>query len=180
MFYIRSLSYPSYCYPGTIRPEDSGAARNAVWACLGVDPLDMPRNAVNNPPFPISPPSHNHLYIIHLINSLQRFYLITMSLKRPFVPKSTTTPEIYPPSQQLYVTVPESTPPSQNIPPPFSTTICDPPRIYPSLLEYISSFSTTIILCDPPRIYLSLPEYTPRSVWESRTHNLVEKGGGIF
>ena len=35
----------------TIRPEDSGAARNsttkpkspAVWACLGVDPLDMPR-----------------------------------------------------------------------------------------------------------------------------------------
>ena len=43
---------------GTIRREDSGAARNAtsfsirfqsetkfpaVWACLGVDPLDMPR-----------------------------------------------------------------------------------------------------------------------------------------
>ena len=46
---------------GTIRPEDSGAARNAtefqhliahakpkspaVWACLGVDPLNMPRTA---------------------------------------------------------------------------------------------------------------------------------------
>ena len=43
---------------GTIRPDDSGAVRNAtvsaliytakskstaVWACLGVDPLDMPR-----------------------------------------------------------------------------------------------------------------------------------------
>ena len=35
-----------------------------------------------------SPPSHHHLYIIHLINWLQRFYRITMSLKRPFVPKS--------------------------------------------------------------------------------------------
>ena len=34
------------------------------------------------------PPSHHHLYIIHLINRLQRFYRITMSLKRPFVPKS--------------------------------------------------------------------------------------------
>ena len=34
------------------------------------------------------PPSHHHLYIIHVINWLQRFYLIRMSLKRPFVPKS--------------------------------------------------------------------------------------------
>ena len=34
------------------------------------------------------PPSHHHLYIIHLINWLQRFYRITMSLKRAFVPKS--------------------------------------------------------------------------------------------
>ena len=34
------------------------------------------------------PPSHHHLYIIHLINWLQRFYRITTSLKRPFVPKS--------------------------------------------------------------------------------------------
>ena len=48
----------------------------AVWACLGVDPLDMPRTL----------PSHHYLYIIHLINCLQRFYCITMSLKRPFVP----------------------------------------------------------------------------------------------
>ena len=34
------------------------------------------------------PPSHHHLYIMHLINLLQRFYRITMSLKRLFVPKS--------------------------------------------------------------------------------------------
>ena len=34
------------------------------------------------------PPSHHHLYIIHLINWLQRFYRITMSIKIPFVPKS--------------------------------------------------------------------------------------------
>ena len=33
-------------------------------------------------------PSHHHLYIIHLINWLQRFCRIIMSLKRPFVPKS--------------------------------------------------------------------------------------------
>ena len=32
------------------------------------------------------PPAHHHLYIIHLIN--WRFYRITMSLKRTFVPKS--------------------------------------------------------------------------------------------
>ena len=35
-----------------------------------------------------APLSHHHLYIIHLINRLQHFYRITMSLKRPFVPKS--------------------------------------------------------------------------------------------
>ena len=33
-------------------------------------------------------PSHHRLYIIHLINRLQRSYRITMSLKIPFVPKS--------------------------------------------------------------------------------------------
>ena len=47
--------------------------------------------------------------------------------------ESTVPPRIYPPFQQLYATLPESTPSSQNIP-PFSTTICDPPRIYPALL----------------------------------------------
>ena len=37
----------------------------------------------------LSPPlSHHHLYIIHLINRLQFFYRIIMSLKRPFLPKS--------------------------------------------------------------------------------------------
>ena len=48
------------------------------------------------------PPSHHYLYIIHLINWLQRFHRIRMSLKKPFVPKSdlkqwfttTTTPYI--------------------------------------------------------------------------------------
>ena len=34
------------------------------------------------------PPSHHHLYIIYLINWLQRFYRITISLERPFLPKS--------------------------------------------------------------------------------------------
>ena len=36
----------------------------------------------------LSPPPSHHLFIIHLINWLQRFYRIIMSLKRPFVPKS--------------------------------------------------------------------------------------------
>ena len=65
---------------------------------------------------------------------------------------------MYPSFQRLYTTLPESTP-FQNIP-TFSTTICDPPRIYHSLLEY-TLFWTTIIICDPLRIYPSLPEYAP-------------------
>ena len=99
---------------GTIRPEDSGAAQNAtefsnklysetqVSSRLGMSGGRSPRHAKN----PLSgrqkktlsithhtlspPPSHHHLYIIHLIKwlTLQRFYRITMSLKRPFVPKS--------------------------------------------------------------------------------------------
>ena len=46
-------------------------------------------------------------------------------------------PRIYPPFQQLlyYATLPESTPPSQNLS-PFSTTLCDAPRIYTSFPEY--------------------------------------------
>ena len=44
---------------------------------------DMPYHHALSPP-----PSHHHLYIIHLINWLQRFYRIIMSLERPFVPKS--------------------------------------------------------------------------------------------
>ena len=61
--------------------------------------------------------------------------------------------------------LPESTLRSQNILPNFSTTICDPLRIYPTLSEStppsqnIPLFSITI--CDPPRIYSSLRDYTP-------------------
>ena len=59
------------------------------------------------------PPSYHHPYIIHLINWLQRFYRIIMSLERPFVPKSdvkqwftttTTTVRISPhPPPSLYL-----------------------------------------------------------------------------
>ena len=64
-----------------------------VWACLGVDPLDMHRILIRRAEeityHALSPqPLHHHLYIIHLINCLQRFYRITMSLERPCVPKS--------------------------------------------------------------------------------------------
>ena len=95
------------------------------------------------------------------------------------------TPRIYPLFNKcICATLPESTSPSQNIP-PFSTTICDPPRMYPSLPKYTPlfnnynimrpsqnipllpriypPFATTIILCDPPRIYPSFPKYTPFS-----------------
>ena len=94
-------------------------------------------------------------------------------------PESTPPSQNIPPFQQQYATLPESTPPSQNIPlstnvyyvrpskniplppwiyppPPFSTTICDPPRIYPSLLEYTPPFQQ-MYMCDPPKIYSSLP-----------------------
>ena len=40
------------------------------------------------------PPSHHHLYIIHLLNWLQRFYRITLALKRPFVPKVTQSNDL--------------------------------------------------------------------------------------
>ena len=57
--------------------------------------------------------------------------------------------------------------PTQNLqlppkiyPPPFSTTICNTPRSYPSLREYTPSlFKTTI--CNTPRFYHPLPEYNP-------------------
>ena len=65
-------SYPSYRYSGAQNPL-SGERRKA---------LIITHHALS------PPPSHHHLYIIHLINWLQRFYRITMSLKRPFVPKS--------------------------------------------------------------------------------------------
>ena len=107
---------------GTIRPEDSGAVRNAsiklhsetqVSGCLGMSERRSPRHAQNPSSgertkklsktyHALSPqPLHHHLYIIHLINWLQRFYRITMSLERPFVPKSdvkqwfTTTTSLY-------------------------------------------------------------------------------------
>ena len=92
-------------------------------------------------------------------------------------PESTPPSQNIPPFQQQYATLPESTPPSQNIPlstnvyyvrpskniplppwiyPPFSTTICDPPRIYPSLLEYTPLFNKCICA--------TLPKYTPPSL----------------
>ena len=74
----------------------SEAQVSAVWACLGVDPLDMPRtpyrasegNVLNNPPCPITPTltSSSAHHSSHQLTTT--FYRITMSLKRPGVPKS--------------------------------------------------------------------------------------------
>ena len=92
------------------------------------------------PPSQNTPPPHFNNYV------------------RPSQPESTPPSQDIPPFQQLYVTLPESiplplrinapsqqiyyyamlpesTPPSQNTPPPISTTMCDTPRIYPSLPE---------------------------------------------
>ena len=79
-------SYVPYCY----------SVDYSSGACLGVDHLDPETSigcAKENALTP--PPSHRHLYIIHLINWLQRFYRITMSLKIPFVPKSDVKQIIY-------------------------------------------------------------------------------------
>ena len=59
-------------------------------------------------------------------------------------------------------TLSESSPPSQNIP-PFLTTICDPPRIYPSLPKYTPLFHNYMRpsqnLPLPPRIYPLFHKY---------------------
>ena len=86
VFDIRSLtgdgwSYPSYCYSKCHRAQASNCTAKpespAFWACLGVDPLDMPRTPYSGEQrkmrstthHALSPsPSHHHLYIIHLIN----------------------------------------------------------------------------------------------------------------
>ena len=87
---------------------------------------------------------------------------------------------IYPPFKKMYICdPPQNLPlhPRTYPPPPFSPTICDPLRIYPS--QNIPPFSTNVYvrpsqnlpplriypfsttMCDPPRIYPSLLEYTP-------------------
>ena len=69
----------------------------AVWTCLEGKSLRYAQNPLSgerrktlsmahNAQSP--PPSHHHMYIIHLIKCLQRFYRIIMSLILPFVPKS--------------------------------------------------------------------------------------------
>ena len=75
-------------------------------------------------------------------------------------------PTIYP---VLYkVTLPESTSSFQNIP-PFSTTICDVPRIYPALQESTPP-SQNIGLPRPLR-YVTLPEYThPSRIYHLLRH----------
>ena len=64
------------------------------------------------------------------------------------------SPRIYPSFfRQLCATLSESMPIHPiKYPRPFSTTVCDPPRTYPSLPEYIR-FSTTTCICDPLRLY---------------------------
>ena len=70
----------------------------------------------------------------------------------PSIPKYTPFFNNY-----IYATIPEATPPSQNIP-PLSPIISEPPRIYPSFLNY-TTFSTNLYVRPsqnlplPPRIY---------------------------
>ena len=87
------------------------------------------------------------------------------------LPDSTPSSHNLPLFQQLHATLPESTPPSRNNPPPLSITICNTPRIYPSLTEDTPSrsFSTTICYTQniPPLfikfICATLSESTPLS-----------------
>ena len=108
MFDIRSLTWDEWSYPGgVILPIVTLGSiiiklysETQVSGRLGMSGGISPRHAQN----PLSgeqrktlsitnhalspPPTHHHMCIIHLINWLQRFYRIIMSLKRPFVPKS--------------------------------------------------------------------------------------------
>ena len=102
--------YNSYCYPGDYptRGWRSCAKCNgvsalnctakprspAVWACRSPRHAQNPLSGERRKTLLIThhalspPPSHHHMYIIHLINWLQRFYRITMSLKIYFAPNS--------------------------------------------------------------------------------------------
>ena len=92
---------------------------------------------------------YQNLFLPSRINSpFQQLLYMRPSHKLPLLPR------IHPPPfQQLYTTLPGSTPTSQNIPLPFSTTICNTTRIYPPFQQ--------VYMCDPPRIYPSLSENTP-------------------
>ena len=104
-------SYHSYCYSGDYPTRVSALNCTAkpkspvVWACLGVDPLDMPRAPYRENALSIThhaPSPHPHIIICTSFISLidynvcivlqchlkDHFYRITMSLKIPFVPKS--------------------------------------------------------------------------------------------
>ena len=99
-----------------------------------------------------------------------------------------TFPEYTPPSQYIH---PFSTNvyvrPSRNLPPPFSPTICDPLRIYPSLPEYTPLFNKCICATLPEstaplRIYPFFNNYVqsfqnlpipPRIYCNKSTINLI-------
>ena len=76
-------------------------------------------------------------------------------------PESNPPSQIIPPFNKciLYATLQEYTSPSLNIP-PFSTTLCDPPRIYPSLSEY-TPFSTYVYVRPSQNISLPPSQNTP-------------------
>ena len=47
----------------------------------GINHLDMPKTLyLNKPPFPVTPPSRHHQYIIYLVNRLHCFYHISESV----------------------------------------------------------------------------------------------------
>ena len=109
-----------------------------------------------------TPPSQN------IPTFQQPYYYTTLPESIP----PSISPRIYPPPfQQLYATLTEITPPfreyppfldnymppslSEYIPPHLSTTICDIPRIYPSVTEY-APFSRHFCNCE--RVYHLLPE----------------------
>ena len=94
----------SYSYSGnssdpTVAEPLLNKLKRSLWTsghAWGLNPLDMPRTPYwasegkhsQDPPCPITPPSRHHLYIIHLIDGLRRFYHITLSLKWLLVSKS--------------------------------------------------------------------------------------------
>ena len=75
------------------------------------------------------------------------------------LPELPLPPRIYPPFQQLYATISESTPPSlpEYTAPPLFNNYMRPSQNLPLPLRIYPHITT---ICDPPRIYPSLPEYT--------------------
>ena len=156
----QNLSHPPRIYPAfpEYRPTLSPQICDPPRIYPSLQNIPLLRRYMHTPKIYPSVPEYTHPLNIYMRHSRNP----------PSNPKYTPILNIYMrPSQNLslhfiiytllyQVELPESTPSLQNIP-PFSTTICDAPKIYPVLPE---STPPSQYIPPPPK-YAKLPESTP-------------------